>query len=429
MRLSRRGVLLGTGAGLLLAPFERLLRPRPARAQAVAGGGCRRIIFFFSPNGTVHQHWRPAGQGGAVDFAPGSILEPLAAQRQRLIVLDGLNFEYVRGGSHEGGMEHMLTGGGAPSVDQYIAGQLGGASPFPSVELSVQTSAWGAGIQTRMSYDGTHGFVHPEDDPAAAFARLFGGVAPQAGDQAGMEDPRAAGRRSVLDLVRGEVSALRRQLGQVERHKLDAHLEALRRVEQRIDGFSVPLGCEAPAAPGVLAKDDNDNFPEVAALQMALLVRAAACDLAPVYSLQMSHTVSPTIFSWAGVGEGHHELSHKDDGNTAGVADFVAAERWVAGQFAALLDMLEQTPDPGGDGSLLDHSQVVWTKELGDARLHDFESVPFVLAGGGRFAPGRYLDCGGQPHQKLLVSLCEAMGLSNQTFGVDQVSGPLGELG
>ena len=113
----------------------------------------------------------------------------------------------------------------------------------------------------------------------------------------------------------------------------------------------------------------------------------------------------------------------------AGVADFVAAERWLSRQFATFLDMLAETPDAAGDGSLLDTSTVVWCKELGDGRLHDYRSVPFVLAGGGHFAPGRYIDCGGQPHQKLLVSLCHAMGLSNETFGVDQVQGSLAELG
>ena len=83
----------------------------------------------------MHQHWRPTGAGAEFDFPAGSILEPLAAHKASLVVLDGLNFERVRGGSHEGGMEHMLTGGGGPSVDQFIAQQIGSATPFPTASM------------------------------------------------------------------------------------------------------------------------------------------------------------------------------------------------------------------------------------------------------------------------------------------------------
>ena len=134
--------------------------------------------------------------------------------------------------------------------------------------------------------------------------------------------------------------------------------------------------------------------------------------------------------SWAGAGEGHHELSHKDDGNTAGVASFIATERWFATQFAALLDKLATTQEADGSGSLLDTSTVVWVKELGDGRLHDFKSVPFVIAGGGNgyFAPGRYLKFADEPHQKLLVSLCQAMGVDVDSFGVADITGELSGL-
>lgn len=429
LELSRRAFVQATGASLIAAPFARLLSP--GRAHAQSAGTAKRIIFWFSPNGTVHRHWRPSGEGASFDFPAGSVLEPLAAHKSRLLVLDGLNFEHVRGGSHEGGMEHMLTGGGAASVDQYIAAQLGAGTPFPSIELSVQTSAWGASVQTRMAYNDAHEFVHPEDDPALAFKRLFAGVSSGSSDGPETNDPVLAGRRSVLDLVKGELQGLQRRLGHEERPKLEAHLDSLRRLEQRVQGGGRgAAGCMAPEAPSSLDKDANDNFPVVGELQMDLLTAAAACDLSRVLSLQWSHTVSPTILSWAGAGEGHHELSHKDDSNEAGVQEFIGTERWFAEQFAAFLDRLAATQEPDGSGSLLDTSTVIWCKELGDGRLHDFKSVPFVIAGAGNgfFQPGRYLDFGGQPHQKLLVSLCHSMGLSNTSFGADQVSGSLTEL-
>jgi hypothetical protein len=412
------------GAGLLCAPFYRLLaEPAPARAAATS----KRIIFWFSPNGTVHDFWRPTGADTSFAFPAGSILEPLAVHKPELIVLDGLNFERTRGGSHEGGMEHMLTGGGAPSVDQFIAAQLGMATAFPSIELGVQTSAWGASVQTRMSYDDKHAYVHPEDDPVAAYRRLFGGgAAPAAANGGAPSAPDL--QKSVLDLVQGELSALETQLGSLERQKLDAHLTALRSIERRAGGAAPGgAGCANVKAPTLSDSKSNERFPDVGGLQMDMLVAAAACDLSRVLSIQWSHTVSPTIASWAGASEGHHELSHKDDSNKAGVASFVMAERWFAGQFALFLDKLKATPEPDGSGTLLDTSTVVWVKELGDSRLHDFKAVPFVIAGGGNgyWKTGRYLKFDAEPHQKLLVTLCQSMGLNTDHFGVTDITGNL----
>ncbi|MFI5309361.1 MAG: Tat (twin-arginine translocation) pathway signal sequence domain protein, partial [Polyangiales bacterium] len=106
------------------------------------------------------------------------------------------------------------------------------------------------------------------------------------------------------------------------------------------------------------------------------------------------------------------------------------AERWFATQFASLLDKLASTPEADGSGSLLDTSTVIWVKELGDSRLHDFKAVPFVIAGSGNgyWKPGRYLKLDSVPHQKLLVSLCLAMGVDVDHFGVSDITGDLPEL-
>jgi hypothetical protein len=271
-------------------------------------------------------------------------------------------------------------------VDQFIAQQLNAMTPFPSIELGVQTSAWGAGIQTRMSYNDKHAFVHPDDDPVSVYRRLFGG-----GPAAGSGDGPTPDQRA-LDLVSGELKGLSRQLGKLEQQKLDAHLTSLQQLSRRIGG--------------------------------------AACDSSRVLSIQWTHTVSPTILSWAGASEGHHELSHKDDSNTAGVASFVQSERWFATQFGKFLDKLEAVQEADGSGTLLDTSTVIWVKELGDGRLHDYKSVPFVIAGSGngQWKLGRYLQLGGAPHQKLLVSLCQSMGVQVDGFGVPDITGGLSEL-
>ncbi len=412
---------------MIAAPFTRLLsEPRRVRALEPA----RRILFWFSPNGTVHSQFRPSGSETGFTFPQGSILEPLARHKQRLLILDGLDFVQARGGSHEGGMEHMLTGGGAISVDQFIAQRVGGSTALSSLELGVQTSAWGASIQTRMAYNAAHQYVHPEDDPNQAYKRLFGVRAgASTGSAAGAaQDP--FDRMGAIAIAREELKQLSARLGKEEQIKLEAHVDALRSLERRLGGGAA-LGCDGFAPAPLSDTRSNERFPDVGALQMDLLVAAAACDITRVLSLQWSHTVSPTILSWANTGQGHHELSHIDDSNAAGVAEFVRAERWFSAQFAGLLDRLADTPEADGSGSLLDTSVVVWCKELGDSRLHDFKSVPFIIAGGGNghFRTGRYLKFNGAPHQKLLVSLCHSMGVDVDSFGVSGITGPLSGLG
>jgi len=404
--MDRRTFLASLGATLLL--------PRVARAQSQHA---QRLIVFFSPNGTVHRHWRPTGAGNSYGFAPGSILEPLAGLEQKLIVLDGLDF--IGATNHEGGMAAMLTGrgsaatvGGGASVDQFIASQLGTMERFPSLELSAQTSAWGGGVQTRMCYANAGTFVSPSDDPREVHRRLFGAAGASA-------DMRSARRRAILDLNRAEIGDLSRKLGNDEKDKLDIHLASLRQMEASLAAAQMQSGaCTAPMLAGTDSQS-NDVFPAVTTAQIELLVAALACSMTRVASLQLSHTISPTVPSWLSISEGHHSLSHMDDSNTAGVAQFVQAERWFAGQFKYLVDRLEALPEPGGMGSMLDHSIVVWAKEMGDSRAHDCLSVPFVIAGGasGRLKLGQYLKLNHVPHTRLLVSLCQAMGVEVESFG------------
>jgi hypothetical protein len=429
-RIGRRELCVGVGASLLCAPFLELWT-KPARAAP--GKRADRLVLFFSPNGTVPRLWKPAGDTGNFSFPPGSILEPLAGHIPELVVCDGIDFIGID--NHEPGMRHMLTAGGTASsvgagasVDQFIASQIGGTTRFQSLEFGVQTSAWGAQAETRMSYSAPGVFVSPEDSPKAAFKRMFGSLVPPA---AGGVDKLAKRRKSILDLVRADIATLRSRVGSEEQQKLDQHLEALRQTERGLGSPGGGAACTAPPAPLDLDPAVNANFPAVGKAQMDLLVLALSCGMTKVASIQWSHTVGPPVFTWVGVSEGHHDLSHKDDSNTQGVADFVKTERWYATQFGYLLDALKATPDPGGAGTLLDTSLVVWAKELGDSRLHLGKGVPFILAGGanGYLKTGRYLKLTSAPSQKLLVSICQGMGLTNDSFGdATSGTGPLTEI-
>jgi hypothetical protein len=413
--IGRRTFGAAIGASLVAGSFLDVARGAPAvrRAAKIA----KRLVVFFTPNGTVHRYWRPSGSGENFSFVAGGILEPLAAHKAELVICDGIDF--VGFDNHAPGMAGMLTGNGGASsatrgmsVDQYVAANLGGGTRFDSLEFGVQTSAWGGQVQTRMSYSGAGTFVTPEDRPRNAFRRMFGEVT---GDPTEL-DKLALRKRSILDAVKADLADLYPRLAREDQMKLEQHLDALRKTEKGMTGGAA---CASPPSPTEIDPYANDNFPAVGRAQMDLLVMALACGLTRVASLQWAHTVSPTVFRWLGLSEGHHDLSHKDDSNIRGVADFVTSERWFAEQFAYLLGALAAAPEPGQSGSMLDHTLVVWAKELADGRRHDGKSVPFILAGkaGGYLRTGRYSSFTGAPHQKLLVSICHAMGLTNLTFG------------
>ena len=153
-RFGRRQFTAGVGVSLLASPLLRLLGGGEAHA---ATPGPKRLVVVFTPNGTVHRHWRPTGGESDFTFPAGSVLEPLGRHRSNLLVLDGLDF--VDADNHDPGMAHMLTGSGSArdatgglSIDQYVASKLGEGTRFKSLEFGVQTSLWGAARSTRMSY-------------------------------------------------------------------------------------------------------------------------------------------------------------------------------------------------------------------------------------------------------------------------------------
>jgi len=429
--LRRRDFVARGLAGAVLAPLApSLLTARSARAQSRAAKA-KNLLIFYAPNGTVHHRLRPQGTPSSFTVAESSIIAGLDRRRGSWRPFDDVSFLdeldlASRAGNHEGGQASMLTGdGGAAdpgegrSLDQYLAQTLFADARFPSLVLGVQTSAWGAQGQTRISYESAGTFTAVEDDPRAVFRRLFGDIA------GGDVDKNRRRRQSVIDLVKGRVDDAKRRVGAEERRKLDQHLTSLRTMELRL--APVDLGtCEQPTAPTTNAPNDNDSFPFVADAQRELAVLSLACGLSRVAVLQHSHTVSPAAFSWLGIADQHHSLSHADDGNLQSLDAFIACEQWYIDRYVDVIEDLRSRPSPHGEGTLLDDTVVVYTKELGDSRLHDQVSVPFFVAGGG-FRGGRWLKCGHQKHNRLLVSIAQQLGSDLEAYGTS--GGALSELG
>jgi hypothetical protein len=433
--------LRGAGAAAVGIPFLRSL-------PAFAGGEIeipKRLVFFFTPHGTVKEHWLPSG--GESSFNLGPILEPLDPFKDRLLVIDGVNLKSADADyyldQHATGMMHVLTGtktvpggggfgygAGGISVDQHIADRIGGTTRFKSLELGVQTqttiayeSNW-----SRINFRGPNEPVPPEDNPWEVFDRVFRDID---ADPQEIEVIRAE-RRSVLDVVHQDIVALQSRLGREDRQLLEAHLDSVRDIETRIERLpAIGKYCGAPEIGSEM--DDVQapaEFPEVGRIQMDLLAMSLACDVTRVSTLQWSRAVAPLVYSWldAGLFDGH-TLSHYPDGNPVWAEDGAMTKmcRWYGEQFAYLLQKLDEIPE--ADGTILDHTLLVWCNELGKGNLHSHD-VPWVLAGGGEgLRMGRFLEYDNESHNDLLVSICNAMGVPTTSFGdEDFCTGALGGL-
>src|SRR5690606_30531989 len=212
-------------------------------------------------------------------------------------------------------------------------------------------------------------------------------------------------------------------LGVEDRTRLEEHLTLVREMEielQRED--------ENPDLTHSVPEIDpdielvNDNTPRISRMQIDLLVNAMANDMTRVATLQYMRSVGMARMSWLGVKDGHHTLSHEPDDNAEAVEHLVKINEWFAGELAYLVEKLSDTPEPGGDGSMLDHTLVVWLNELGKGNSHTLDDIPFVLIGGKAHGiqGGRALTFDKAAHNRLWLTLANSMGHGIETFGTAQ---------
>ncbi|WP_437930815.1 DUF1552 domain-containing protein [Sorangium sp. So ce291] len=428
-RLDRRTFLRGAGGLAVALPF---LDAMSGSASAVEFP--KRFVVFFTGLGTVKEAWQPTGTETA--FELGEILAPLSPYREKLLVIEGVDMESAYNGPgdpHQQGIGQALTGtelqegtlfpyasdpaalvgwGGGISVDQLLAARLGQRTKLSSLELGVQVQY--ANVSSRISYLGPGQPVPPEDDPRAVFDRLFNDLS---ADPADLERRRAL-RRRVLGSVMEDYGSLSRQLGGEDRQKLEHHLEAVSEIEERLDAPGLLGGaCAVPELGERLDVYANDNFPAIGRLQMDLLAMALACDLTRIASIQWSATQAGKVFTWLGQSDTHHALSHSSPGHQAKQQQLVDIGRWQAEQLAYLLGKLDAVPE--GAGTLLDNTIVLWCTDISAGQSHSRRDMPYVIAGraGGALRTGRFLSYAGDPHNNLLVALCNAMGADISTFG------------
>jgi hypothetical protein len=253
--------------------------------------------------------------------------------------------------------------------------------------------------------------VAPIDDPYQMFNKLYGRA----------KDQELLG--SVLDDVSADLRRVAGAVSPADRRLLDEHATFVREMEQELRAARDSAGHEVPVIePGV--RRDNDRIPRISRMQIDLMVNAFKADFARVASLQYTNSVGMARMRWLDIAEGHHELSHEPDTNQTAVDKLTKINKWFAGELAYLAGKLAETPEPGGSGTMLDNTVIVWTNELGKGNSHTLDNIPFVLVGGGlNFKTGRSLKFPRVPHNRLLMSLAHGFGHRLNRFGSGEFCG------
>ena len=437
-RISRRNVLRAASGAVLALP---LLPSLAARAQAVPPP--KRFVTMYTPNGVIHDGWWPTAGASETDFTLSTSHEPLKSYQDRLLILGGLEMKVAAdgpGGPHQRGIGGLFTNtqlgegvfvdgcgrtagwANGISVDQKIAMAIGAGSPIASLQLGVRATE--NDVQGRISYAAAGMPLPPLATPLDVYTQVFSNFLPPTTtpDQDAAK-ALLAQRKSVLDAVAGEFAALDARLSAQDRQTLDQHLTLVRDVERRL---SLGIGdCAKPAEPAVLDPVSETDMPKIAELELDLLALAFACDLTRVASFEISTALNRIRYPWLNsLGEGH-ALSHAGTSDPDAKAQLLSRQNWHSSLIARLFDRLAVVAE--GEGSVLDSTLLFWGNEVSVGTTHTHDNMPFVVAGGGwAFRTGRYVQYMGNSHGDLLVSLLNAMGVPDQTFGDARfVTGPL----
>ena len=426
-----RREFLQTSAGVMLAiPGMRGL-PWQMPVTGALPGNKKRLIVVFSPNGMVAEGFWPKTEGP--DFEMDQVLKPLEPFRERTLVVKGIdNKVQGDGDGHMRGMSCLLTGnelfpgniqggGHTPagwskgiSIDQeiknFLQSQSQSVTRFGSLEFGVQVpneaTPW-----TRMVYAGPNQPLAPISDPYRMFEKLHG----QIKEQGNLLD--------VLSLVDQDFERLnssqRDALEPADRALLEAHQKfvqgARRDLKATDESRTAVASIELPRNVPVI----DENMPQLAKMQMDLLVNSFVNDFNRIATLQFTRSVGNVRMHWLDVKEGHHSLSHEPDKNESVQDQLRRINTWYCEQVAYLAGQLQQIKEPGTEQSLLDNTLIVWTNELGHGNSHTLRNLPMVMVGGGfGFEMGRFTQVDSVSTTRLWLAIAHAMGHQIDAFGL-----------
>jgi hypothetical protein len=326
-------------------------------------------------------------------------------------------------GNHQGGDSTPAGWPKGPSIDQEIKNFLQtkpeSRTRFGSLEFAANVPQDTCNIFTRMIYAAANRPLAPISSPYQMFAKLYGRMKSQ------------DSLKSIMDGVRDDLRRVASTVSSEDRQFLEEHMAFVRQMEQDLtDRDNQVIAVPPPELePGIAM--NNDNIPKNSKMQVDLLVNALANDFARMASFQIVPAVSDVRMTWLGITESHHSLSHKTDRDPQSRAKLTKITQWYCEQLAYLAKRLAETPEPGGPGSLLDNTMIIWSNELANGDTHSIDNIPFVCIGNGcDFRMGRYLKHDHDPHNRLLLSVAHAFGYDIKEFGNPSwcTAGPLGRL-
>jgi hypothetical protein len=442
--LHRRTFLRGIGTTLALPLLDAMV-PAMAATRVTPANPAVRLGFVYVPNGIIQKGWLPSTTGAGFEFA--STMKPLEPFRDKLLVLsnlmqnggralgDGAGDHARAGASWLTGVHPKKTEGvnimAGVSADQIAAKELGKKTQLASLEIGLEEPTLAGSCDTGYScaYTNTISWRTPttpnpmEINPRAVFERLFGdgdSTEPAARLKLMRED------RSILDFVREDVARLEPGLGSRDKSKLNEYLDGIREVERRIQKaeeqsatMKVPL-LERPSS-------IPDEFEEHAKLMSDLMVIAYQTDMTRVISFMMAREGSNRSYRSIGVSDGHHSVTHHQN-DPEKIAKTMKIDELHVRSFAYLLNKMNSTPD--GDGTLLDHSVILYGSSISDGNVHTHHDLPLVLAGGAsvRIKSGRHIRYAPEtPMNNLLLTMLDRSGVPAETLGdstgkLDQLS-------
>jgi len=425
--IARRSFLRGAGTAIALPFLDAMV---PAFAPAAATKAPVRMAFLYVPNGIVMKQWTPLTEGANFEFP--RILRALEPFREDLLVLTGLAHRAGEGsaGDHARAAATFLTGVTPKkttsadievgiSVDQVAAQAIGSRTRLRSLELGCEVSrtvgscdsGYSCAYINSMSWRGPTTPNPPETNPRLVFERLFGTLA-------GNNDPQARARieedrKSILDAVNGRMKQLMGEVGPSDRHKIDEYVSSIRDIEGRI-----AISASDQEAAHDIEKPDGipTGFVEHARLMNDLTLTAFRADITRIATLIYSKEASTRSYPELGFSDPHHPCTHHRN-DPALIEKVTQINTHHMAQFAHFLQKAKAIPD--GDGSLLDHSMVVYGSSISEGNGHIHTNLPIVLAGhgDGTLKPGRHVVYPETPMTNLYLSMLDKMGVHTEKLG------------
>ncbi len=427
LHLPRRTFLRGMGATLALPLLDAMIPALSAASKPIT-----RLGFVYVPNGVNVNTWAVKGDGTNFELSPTlSPLEPLKNQLTVVSRLRSLGAEAQGDGAgdHARASGAWLTGvhpkrtegsdfRAGKTIDQYAADEIGKDTQFPSFQVSVDSVGNVGGCEPgyACSYQNTLSWRTPtmplpmENNPRVVFERLFGEAS--SADQR-QQMVRAQG--SILDSIREDATRLQIKLGPRDRNRMNEYLEGVRELERRIQKIEQQAAVEMQSME--LPVGIPDSFDEHVKLMFDLLVQAWQSDLTRVSTFLVSRETSQRTYPQIGVPDAHHGMSHHGE-NPELLAKLAIVDKYHVSLLEYYLKRLADTKD--GDGSLLDHSLIMYGSCISDGNIHSHRNLPTLIAGTacGAVKGGRHILAEEDtPLTNLQVALLDKVGVHVDKFG------------